>query len=62
MEVRLREWRTYRGYSQERLAHEAGVTLRSYQRWEHGQVRPNVEDALRLARVLRCRVEDLFSE
>jgi len=38
------------GRSQEELAHSAGVTLSTYQKWEQGQVEPGV---LKFGRVLR---------
>lgn len=62
MKSRLLEWRTKRGYTQQQLSSLANVTMRQYAKWEQAKARPNVEYALRLARLLECRVEDIFEE
>jgi len=58
---RLRERRKEAGgLTQQELADRAGVSRQSIISIEQGRYRPSVELALRLARALACRVEDLF--
>jgi molybdate-binding protein/DNA-binding XRE family transcriptional regulator len=57
---RLRERRTAREIEQGELARQVGVTRQALHAIETGRYLPNVALALRLARVLACRVEDLF--
>jgi putative transcriptional regulator len=48
--------------TQEDLAQQAGVTRQTVLAIEKGNYAPSVVLALRLARVLKCTVEDLFDE
>ena len=48
------------GLTQQDLANRVGVTRQSIIFVEQGRFRPSVELALRLARALDVRVEDLF--
>ena len=48
------------GMTQEELAGRVKVTRQSIISIERGRYRPGVALALRLARALECRVEDLF--
>lgn len=57
---RLKELRTQRGLSQQDLARLAGVTRQTIGGIEAGQYAASAHVALRLARALGCRVEDLF--
>jgi putative molybdopterin biosynthesis protein len=57
---RLRSVRTRLGMSQQELAAAAGVTRQTIGGIEGGQYAPSATVALRLARALACRVEDLF--
>lgn len=57
---RLRQLRQERGLSQQELAERAGVTRQTVSGIESGRYLPTVPVALRLARALGCRVEDLF--
>jgi molybdate-binding protein/DNA-binding XRE family transcriptional regulator len=61
MENRLREKRQSRDLSQKKLADLAGITRQAVCAIEASQYSPATSVALQLARVLRCRVEDLFS-
>jgi DNA-binding XRE family transcriptional regulator len=61
LENRLRERRRLSGFSQKQLAEMAGITRQAVCALEAGQYSPATSVALQLARVLRCRVEDLFS-
>ncbi|MGH7824325.1 MAG: substrate-binding domain-containing protein [Candidatus Binatia bacterium] len=58
---RLREKRQSLGLSQKRLATMSGITRQAVCAVEANQYYPATLVALRLARALRCRVEDLFS-
>jgi molybdate-binding protein/DNA-binding XRE family transcriptional regulator len=58
---RLRERRQSIGLSQKQLATMAGITRQAVCAVEMNQYSPATSVALQLARVLRCRVEDLFS-
>lgn len=57
---RLREVRLSRGISQQELADRAGITRQAVNGIEMRRYTPNATVALRLARVLDSRVEDLF--
>jgi putative molybdopterin biosynthesis protein len=56
----LREVRTRLGISQQELAARAGVSRQTVSGVEAGLYAPSAPVALRLARALGCRVEDLF--
>lgn len=57
---RLKSVRQARGISQSRLADRVGVRRQAIYDIESGRYLPNTALALKLARHLRCRVEDLF--
>lgn len=57
---RVREVREARGLSQVALAAAASLTRQSVGAIEAGRATPAVDVAIRLARALECRVEDLF--
>jgi len=56
----VRAVRLARGISQAELARRAGITRQALSAVEAGHYLPNTAVALRLARALGCRVEDLF--
>lgn len=58
---RLKVLRTQRGFSQAELAGRAGITRQAVSSIESNLYLPTTVVALQLARVLGCRVEDLFS-
>lgn len=58
---RLREHRDGRGFSQQALGDLVGVTRQAILAIEAGKQVPSTSLSLRLARALRCGVEDLFS-
>ena len=57
----LKALRLQRGLTQKELARAAGVTRQTISHIEAGLYVPSVAVAIRLARALACRVEDLFS-
>ena len=52
--------RARKDWTQERLAHEAGVSRKTINAIENGRDIPSVFLALRLAKAFGVRVEDLF--
>lgn len=59
---RLKEIRQSRGWSQTELAQRIGVKRQAIYDMESGKYVPNTVLALRLAREMNCKVEDLFFE
>jgi putative transcriptional regulator len=59
--VRLREHRSAAGLTQAELAERVGVSRKTVNTVENGVFVPSTELALRLARALGTRVEDLFA-
>ena len=57
----LKAFRTQKGFSQAELATRAGITRQAVSSIESNLYLPTTAVALRLASVLSCRVEDLFS-
>jgi transcriptional regulator with XRE-family HTH domain len=55
----LRSLREQRGRSQEALAHDAGVTLRTLQRIERSQANPTWSTVRRIARALGVTLTEL---
>src|SRR5438552_15967604 len=60
LQSRVRAIRLERGISRHGLAEGAGLTRQAISAIEAGHYVPNTAVGLRLARVLGCRVEDLF--
>ncbi|MCS6802847.1 MAG: substrate-binding domain-containing protein [Chloroflexota bacterium] len=58
----MRAARLQAGLSQQALAERVGLSRQAMNAIETGRAVPNTAVALRLAQVLRCRVEDLFAE
>jgi molybdate-binding protein/DNA-binding XRE family transcriptional regulator len=56
----LRSVRGEHGVGQQELAGRAGISRQTLSKLEAGRSSPSTSVALRLAKVLRCRVEDLF--
>jgi len=56
----LKEIREERKITQEKLASLVGVTRQTIINIEKGKYKPTVLLALKISRVLNCRVEDLF--
>jgi len=58
---RIKDLRAARGLTQEELAELVAVTRKTVNTVENGRFIPSTVLALRLARALRVRVDDLFS-
>ena len=58
----LREVRTKREWSQGDLAARAGVSRQTINAIETGRYEPSLSLALKLAKIFKCRVEELFEE
>jgi putative transcriptional regulator len=57
---KLRDAREKLGLTQEKLAEKAGVSRQTIISVEGDRYVPSLELALRLGKVFRCKVEDLF--
>lgn len=57
---RLRDLRTERDWTQAALAERVGVSRKTVNTVENGVFVPSTTLALKLARALDCRVEDIF--
>ncbi|WP_101844200.1 helix-turn-helix transcriptional regulator [Halobacillus sp. Marseille-P3879] len=60
MECNLNEWINKRGYKKKWLASQIGVSGNVLSRWCNGRSEPSLRNALMLAELLECNVEDLF--
>ena len=58
---KIRELRHERFLTQQELAQELGVTLRSVQRWEDGSVQPHFAQARRIAAFFDVEPGDLYT-
>lgn len=57
---KLRESRDKAGLSQEKLAEKTGVTRQTIISIENGKYVPSLELSLKLAKLFKCKIEDLF--
>jgi putative transcriptional regulator len=57
----LKNWREKKGWTQEKLAEESGVTRQTIISIEKGKYVPSLELALRFAEIFKCKVEELFN-
>ena len=60
MNLKLRAKRVEKGYTQEQLAKEIGVSHGTYQRYECGKYEMTQSTISKLLRVLDCKYEDIF--
>lgn len=61
MESTLAELRRDRGWSQQRLADELGVSRQTVISIEKGRFDPSLPLAFRIAATFECRIEDVFT-
>ncbi len=57
----ITQLRMAKGWTQAQLAEEVGCLRKDVSRWERGERRPNIGSAIKLARALDCKIEDLFA-
>jgi DNA-binding XRE family transcriptional regulator len=57
----LADWRIYRGFTQADLGRAVGVSATTVRAWEAGTTIPTPAHAAKLARVLHCSQQDLFT-
>ncbi|TGY88134.1 transcriptional regulator [Marinicauda algicola] len=62
MRNRLRELRAERGWSQQKLAEELGVSRQTVNALETGKYAPSLPLAFRIGRVFGLRIEEIFSD
>ena len=62
MNKELKAAREKSGKTQAQVAEEANIGERSYQDYEYDKREPGVRTAIRIARVLNSKVDDLFQE
>ena len=60
MKNNLKKYRKLLKLRQEDLANDLGVTRQTINAIENGRNDPSLELGLRLAKLLNCRIEDLF--
>ena len=62
MNEELKAAREKSGKTQAQVAEEANIGERSYRDYEYDKREPGVRTAIRIARVLNSKVDDLFQE
>ncbi|QGK70421.1 helix-turn-helix domain-containing protein [Allosaccharopolyspora coralli] len=62
MRNRLRVLRAERGWSQQRLGDELGVSRQTINSIEQGKYDPSLQVAFRLARTFDCSIEGIFAD
>ena len=62
MNEELKAAREKSGKTQAQVAEEANIGERSYQDYEYDKREPGVRTAIRIARVLNSKVDDLFQD
>lgn len=60
MENKVTEIRKRQNLSREYVAYHAGISLRTLERIEKGHNGPRLENAIAIAGVLRCSLEEAF--
>ena len=60
--TRLRELRIEHGYTQLELAQKLGISLRTYQRIEYGEQKPNVHVVIRLQDLFQKDIGEMIKE
>lgn len=59
---RLKELRMKRHWTQGQLAKKMGVTRTAVVKWETGKAYPTTEKLIELARIFKCRVDNLLRD
>lgn len=50
------------GFTQSELARKLGISLRTYQRIEYGEQKPNVHVVIRLQKLFQKSIDELIQE
>ena len=58
----IREYRKRTNLTQAQAAERLGCNVRLYQKYESGEVIPSAVSAIRLAKLLKTTVEELYSD
>lgn len=58
--MELRAARELSGKTQAQVAKEVGIKEQVYQRYEYGRIKPSVQTAIRIAKVLNASIEKLW--
>lgn len=62
METKLKTIRKQAGFSQQQVADHLGLkSTNRISRWEAGKAQPSLNNAIQIARLLRNKVEDIFT-
>lgn len=59
---KIKELRQGKSFTQAVLAEKVGVTQSAVAMWENGNGNPRTELLPKIAKVLECRIADLFTE
>ena len=57
---KLKQARQKQCLTQVQVADKAHISERAYQRYEAGEQNPNAKTAKEIAKILKCKVEDIF--
>ena len=60
MRNNINVWIAKSGFSKKEVAAKLGVSNVVLSRWANGHSKPSLENALFLAEILNCKVDDLF--
>lgn len=58
--MKIKDKREKLHLTQSSIANSVGIQLRSYQKIENYEVIPRVNNAIKIAKILNCSVEDLW--
>lgn len=61
MTIKLKKLREERGLSQKEIAKKIGVSRETISAYETGRAKPSLDVALKLAKILKVSVEELFN-
>lgn len=60
--IKLRELREQHGFTQQEMAFKLTISLRTYQRIEYGQQKPNMYAIIRLQQLFGENIETIIQE
>lgn len=61
MKTKIKEYRARHNLTQEELAEMVGVVRQTISYIERGEYNPSLVLAVKMCRVLKCRIEELFT-